>query len=61
MALSEAEAATSEIAAGKYRGPLHGMPFALKDLYETAGVRTTAGSPIREDLPRADAYLVERL
>src|SRR5437867_2970943 len=61
-ALAEAKAATEEIAAGRRRGPLHGIPFALKDLYETAGVRTTAGSPIREHfVPTEDAHVVTRL
>jgi aspartyl-tRNA(Asn)/glutamyl-tRNA(Gln) amidotransferase subunit A len=61
-ALAEAKAATEAIAAGNYRGPLHGVPFALKDLYETAGVRTTAGSPFRKDfIPAEDAFVVSRL
>jgi aspartyl-tRNA(Asn)/glutamyl-tRNA(Gln) amidotransferase subunit A len=61
-ALAEAKAATAEIAAGRRVGPLHGIPFALKDLYETAGVRTTAGSKIREDyVPAEDAFTVSRL
>ena len=57
-----ARRATEEIAAGAYRGPLHGIPFALKDLYETAGLRTTAGSPVREDyVPQEDAHAVALL
>jgi aspartyl-tRNA(Asn)/glutamyl-tRNA(Gln) amidotransferase subunit A len=61
-ALGEAKAATAEIAAGKRRGSLHGVPFALKDLYETAGVRTTAGSPVRENfVPEEDAHVVALL
>ncbi len=61
-ALEEAAAATAEIANGRHRGPLHGVPFALKDLYETAGVRTTAGSKLREEyVPREDSYAVARL
>ena len=61
-ALAEAKAATADIAAGKNRGPLHGIPFALKDLYETAGVRTTAASKLRESyVPAADAFVVTRL
>ena len=40
--LAEAAAAEREIAAGRNRGPLHGVPMALKDLFDTAGVRTTA-------------------
>jgi aspartyl-tRNA(Asn)/glutamyl-tRNA(Gln) amidotransferase subunit A len=61
-ALVEAKQAADEIAAGKYRGPLHGIPLALKDLFETAGVRTTAASPFREDeVPQQDAEVVSRL
>ena len=61
-ARQEAKAATDEIARGAYRGPLHGIPFALKDLFETAGVRTTAGSPLRENyVPAQDAHVVARL
>src|ERR1700731_4221409 len=43
-ALDEARRAESEIAAGNWRGPLHGIPIGLKDLFDTAGVRTTAAS-----------------
>ncbi len=58
----EAKTATAEIAAGKPRGPLHGIPFALKDLYETAGVRTTGASPFLENhVPAEDAAVVTRL
>ncbi len=61
-AQAEAKAAALEIGGGKYRGPLHGIPFALKDLYETAGVRTTAGSPVRESfVPAEDAHTVAKL
>jgi aspartyl-tRNA(Asn)/glutamyl-tRNA(Gln) amidotransferase subunit A len=61
-ARKEAVAAGDEIAAGNYRGPLHGIPFAIKDLYETAGVRTTAGSQLREHyVPQEDARTVELL
>ncbi|MGE0056524.1 MAG: amidase, partial [Dehalococcoidia bacterium] len=61
-ALQEARTAAEEIAAGKYRGPLHGIPLALKDLFETAGVRTTAASPFREHyVPSEDAEVVRRL
>ena len=61
-ALKEARVAADEIAAGRYRGPLHGIPFAIKDLYETAGVRTTAGSQLREHfVPAEDARTVELL
>jgi aspartyl-tRNA(Asn)/glutamyl-tRNA(Gln) amidotransferase subunit A len=61
-ALVDAKAATEEIARGKRRSPLHGIPFGLKDLYETAGVVTTAGSKLRENyVPREDAFVVTRL
>src|SRR5688572_11892712 len=61
-ALAEARTAADEIAAGKYRGALHGIPVALKDLFETAGVRTTAASPFFEDhVPVEDASVVRLL
>jgi len=61
-AREEARIATEEIAAGRSRGPLHGIPFAIKDLYETAGVRTTGGSKLREEyIPAEDAETVARL
>src|SRR5919199_1485827 len=56
QALADAAAAEREIAAGQYRGPLHGVPLAIKDLFYTAGVRTTAGSRIlAEFVPAEDA------
>src|SRR2546425_8002018 len=48
-ALDAARAAEGELAAGRSPGPLHGVPFALKDLFDTAGVRTTGGSKILAD------------
>src|SRR5437762_11298316 len=48
-ARADAKRATEEIADGKYRGPLHGVPIGLKDLFDTAGIRTTAGSIIYKD------------
>lgn len=61
-ALAEARAAEAEIARGKWRGPLHGIPIALKDLIDTAGVRTTAASALYKDrVPTEDADVVRRL
>jgi aspartyl-tRNA(Asn)/glutamyl-tRNA(Gln) amidotransferase subunit A len=61
-AVAEATAAEAEITAGSYRGPLHGIPIAHKDLFDTKGVRTTAGMKIFADrVPGADAAVVERL
>jgi len=58
----DARAAESEIAAGKYRGPLHGIPIGLKDIYETAGIPTTGHSKVMQDhVPRADAFSVSKL
>jgi aspartyl-tRNA(Asn)/glutamyl-tRNA(Gln) amidotransferase subunit A len=62
QALRDARAAESEIARGRWRGPLHGIPVALKDLFDTAGVRTTAASAIFADrIPTQDAEVVRRL
>ena len=61
-ALAEAARADEEIARGHYRGPLHGVPVTIKDMFETAGVRTTGGSKILADwVPETDSALVERL
>ncbi len=61
-ALEEAANAEKEIAAGKYRGPLHGIPIGLKDLIDTAGVRTTAASAVFKDrIPTEDAAVVTKL
>lgn len=61
-ALAEARRAESEILRGEWRGPLHGVPVALKDLIDTAGVRTTAASALYKDrVPSADAEVVRRL
>src|SRR6202166_127831 len=58
----DARAAEAEIAAGRYRGPLHGIPIGLKDIYETAGVATTGHSKVMQDhVPKADAFSVTRL
>ncbi len=61
-ALAEASAADAEILQGGWRGPLHGMPIALKDLIDTKGVRTTAASELFQDrVPTEDAEVVRRL
>lgn len=61
-ALDQARQAEAEIGRGEWRGPLHGIPLALKDLVETAGVRTTAASAILKDyVPGHDAFVVQRL
>jgi aspartyl-tRNA(Asn)/glutamyl-tRNA(Gln) amidotransferase subunit A len=61
-ALQQARSAEREIVHGRYRGPLHGIPVALKDLIDTAGVRTTAGSALFQDrVPTEDAPVVRRL
>ena len=61
-ALAQARAAEAEIAAGQYRGPMHGIPIALKDLYDTAGIRTTAMSRVTPDrVPDEDATTVAKL
>ncbi|OPX36059.1 MAG: glutaminyl-tRNA synthase (glutamine-hydrolyzing) subunit A [Desulfobacteraceae bacterium 4484_190.2] len=61
-AISDAKKAQDEIMAGHWRGPLHGVPFAVKDLFDTAGAPATAGSKIWKDyVPVADANVVEKL
>jgi aspartyl-tRNA(Asn)/glutamyl-tRNA(Gln) amidotransferase subunit A len=62
QALEQASEADRELAVGVDRGPLHGIPIALKDLFATRGVRTTAGSLVYKDnVPDFDATVVERL
>ena len=61
-ALAQAKVLDAEQAAGKFRGPLHGIPIALKDNIDTAGTRTTAASPMFKDrIPTEDAAIVTRL
>src|SRR4051812_5236801 len=62
LALKQAKQADQEIAAGKYRGPLHGIPWGGKDLLDTAGIPTTYGAePYRNRIPKEDAEVVKRL
>ena len=61
-AMEAARGAEAEIRAGRYRGPMHGIPIALKDLYDTAGIRTTSGSWVDYDrTPTEDATTTARL
>jgi Asp-tRNA(Asn)/Glu-tRNA(Gln) amidotransferase A subunit family amidase len=62
LALAQAKQADSEIAAGKYRGALHGIPWGAKDLLDTAGIPTTYGAePFRNRISTEDATVVKRL
>lgn len=62
LALAQAQCAENEILQGDWRGPLHGIPLGLKDLYETQGIRTTAGSLFFADYyPESNARVVEKL
>jgi Asp-tRNA(Asn)/Glu-tRNA(Gln) amidotransferase A subunit family amidase len=62
VALQQARAADREIAAGKYRGPLHGIPYGVKDLLDTAGILTTWGAePYRNRVPTTDSAVIARL
>jgi Asp-tRNA(Asn)/Glu-tRNA(Gln) amidotransferase A subunit family amidase len=61
-ALAQARKADAEIAAGHYRGPLHGIPWGAKDLLDTAGIPTTYGAePYKDRVPTANSVVVERL
>lgn len=61
-ARADARRATDELGAGRGRGPLHGIPIALKDLFDTAGIRTTAGARIHADhVPALDCTVARRL
>jgi Asp-tRNA(Asn)/Glu-tRNA(Gln) amidotransferase A subunit family amidase len=61
-ALARAKTADAEIAAGKYRGALHGIPYGVKDLLDTKGIATTYGAePFRNRVPSADSAVVRRL
>jgi Asp-tRNA(Asn)/Glu-tRNA(Gln) amidotransferase A subunit family amidase len=62
LALAQAKEADAEIAAGKYRGPLHGVPYGLKDIIDTAGIPTTWGAePWKDRIPQNDAVVTRRL
>jgi Asp-tRNA(Asn)/Glu-tRNA(Gln) amidotransferase A subunit family amidase len=62
LAMERAKEADREIRAGHYRGPLHGIPFGVKDLFDTKGILTTWGAePFQQRVPDADATVVERL
>jgi len=62
LAIERARKAEAEVQSGAVRGPLHGIPLALKDLFETRGTRTTAGSLFfKEHVPLMDAFVIERL
>jgi Asp-tRNA(Asn)/Glu-tRNA(Gln) amidotransferase A subunit family amidase len=62
LAMEQAAAADREIKAGRYKGPLHGIPFGVKDLFDTKGILTTWGAePYQNRVPDKDATVVERL
>ena len=62
LALDKARAAERDLAAGRHLGPLQGVPISLKDLYDTKGIRTTAGSKVFENrIPSEDATVVRKL
>ena len=62
LAMQQAKQRDAEIAAGKYRGPLHGIPWGGKDLLDTAGIPTTYGAePYRNRVPKDDAAVVKKL
>ncbi len=62
FALAQAKKADAEIAAGKYRGPLHGIPYGVKDLLDTAGIATTYGAePFKNRVPASNSAVVQRL
>ncbi len=62
LARAQAKAAAADIEAGRYKGPLHGIPVALKEAFDTAGIRTTVGSKLlRDHVPTRDATAWKRL
>jgi aspartyl-tRNA(Asn)/glutamyl-tRNA(Gln) amidotransferase subunit A len=61
VARASAKKADAEIRSGRYRGPLHGVPIAIKELYDVKGVRTRSGSKVREDyVADADSTVVQK-
>lgn len=62
IAMQEAKAADAEIARGKYRGPLHGIPYGLKDLFAVKGTKTTWGAaPYKDQVIEEDSYVYTKL
>jgi aspartyl-tRNA(Asn)/glutamyl-tRNA(Gln) amidotransferase subunit A len=62
LALKQARTAETEIAAGHHRGPMHGIPLALKDLYDTAGILTSGHSKVcAQNIPRKDSAVTKKL
>lgn len=62
LALKQAKAADAEISAGKNRGPLHGIPYGAKDLFDTAGIRTSWGAtPYKDRVAESDAAVIRKL
>ena len=62
QALEQARLAEAELKAGHWRGPLHGIPVGIKDFYDTAGIKTTAGfEPFKDRVPERDAVVVTQL
>jgi aspartyl-tRNA(Asn)/glutamyl-tRNA(Gln) amidotransferase subunit A len=62
QAMDAARSAEEEISAGQWRGPMHGIPFGVKDIVDTAGILTTNGSSFhRENVPDDDAEIIRRL
>jgi aspartyl-tRNA(Asn)/glutamyl-tRNA(Gln) amidotransferase subunit A len=62
QALAAAKTAEAEITAGQYRGPLHGIPYGAKDIFDTAGIRTTHGASFyRDNIPSENAETIKRL
>ncbi len=62
LARKQAQQADEEIKKGHYRGPLHGLPFGLKDLFDTQGISTTWGAaPYKNNIPDSDAHIVKKL